>query len=79
MLDKKLEAIYFIRDEILTLKDVDAITIWDAARLATEDDYLYEMLNDWMKETDVKNRFDILNEVIDYTSEMRKRLGNKSS
>jgi hypothetical protein len=68
-MDSKLEALSFIKDEMLMNKNVNARTIINAAKIAEEDNYLYELMIDWAKliDDDIKNM--LMEEVINYTEE----------
>lgn len=70
----KFEQLAIIRDEILTDPNVNASLIWDASKIAYEDKYLYELLLDWMKSTSDISRALFLDEILNYTEEMLRRL-----
>lgn len=72
---KRFEQISVIRDELLTNPNVDYRTVADACRLAEEDDYLYDLMVDYMKESNSSIRTELLNEVYNYTDEMLRVLG----
>ena len=65
----RFEHIMVIRDEILSNPEVESLTIWNAAKLAEEDNYLYDLFIDYMKEVDYKLKDQMLLEIIDYTDE----------
>lgn len=73
--ETKLDTISYIEDEILTSPEVDCRTVSIAARLAEEDNYLYNIMVDWMKETDKKSKAEMLTELLDYTHEVMRRAG----
>ena len=73
-MENKLEELYIIRDEMLLNPNVASTVVWDAARLATEDDYLYKIMLDWMRETNLEAKKDILKEITDYTEEVLRKL-----
>lgn len=65
----RLEHIDFIVNEMLLIPSVECNVILNSAKLASEDDYLYKLMLDWMKETDIKCKSEMLVEMIDYTKE----------
>lgn len=54
--------------------NIQGMLVWNAAKLALEDDYLYNLMVDWAKEIDQKNKDAMLKEVIDYTDEILRKL-----
>lgn len=73
--DKQFEQLSFIRDEMLSNPDVQSLLIWNAAKLALEDNYLYDLFVDWAKETDCLAKNEMLNEVENYTHEVLRKFG----
>lgn len=71
----KFEQLSIIRDEILTDPNVNASLVWDAAKIALEDKYLYNLLVDWAKSTSDISKALFLDEILNYTEE-RLRLLN---
>ncbi len=51
-----IEIIYLIRDELLTDSRVQADDIWSIAKIAEEDNILYNLMNSWMEQTDSTER-----------------------
>lgn len=72
-MEKNIDQLGYIRDEMLTSPDIEALTVWNAARLAEEDQYLYDLMIDWAKETDNSLKSEMLKEVIDYTNEILRK------
>lgn len=72
-MDKRIEQIYFIRDEMLTNPNVSAQTVINASKIAEEDNYLYELMLDYMKVVDEHIRLMLLDEVLNYTEEMMRK------
>lgn len=77
MENKRFEQLAIIRDELLSDPYVPGLTIWQAAKIAEEDDYLNNLMIDWAKETDTLAKSQMLKEIIDYTDEMLRQFGNK--
>lgn len=75
--DKFFELSY-IRDTMLENPFIDGITVWNAAKLALEDKYLRDLMIDWMKETNTYIKSEMLNEVINYTDEILRKLKAKN-
>jgi hypothetical protein len=73
-METKLEALSIIKDELLMDKTVDARVVINAAKLAEEDNYLYELLIDWMKVTDENIKDMLRDEVINYTEEVLRKM-----
>lgn len=73
-METKLEALSIIKDELLMDKTVDARVVINAAKLAEEDNYLYELLIDWMKVTDENIKDMLRDEVLNYTEEMLRKM-----
>jgi hypothetical protein len=71
--DKRFEQIAIIRDEMLADPNVPGLIVWQAAKLALEDKYLYELLLDWMKEPEGETKNMMREEVINYTDEMLRK------
>lgn len=67
--NKRLEQIDIIINEILFNPTVKMDLVLDAAKLASEDDYLYDLMVDWAKEVDVDVQNEMLKEMLDYTTE----------
>lgn len=74
MEDKDFDQITIIRDEMLTDPNVPGLIIWQAAKLALEDKYLYNLLVDWMKESDGEAKNMMKDEVINYTGEILRKM-----
>jgi hypothetical protein len=72
-METKLEALSFIKEEMLMDKTVDARVILNAAKLAEEDKYLYDLMIDYMSsiDPDIKNM--LKEEVVNYTEEMARK------
>lgn len=68
------DQIGIIRDEILTDPNVNASLVWDAAKIAIEDKYLYNLLIDWMKSTNEFSKALFLDEIFSYTEEVLRKL-----
>jgi len=73
-MDKRLEEIYYIRDEMLTNPKVNAQTILNASKIAEEDNYLYELMIDWMKVVDDHIKLMLMDEVVNYTEEIVRKM-----
>lgn len=71
--DKRFEQIAIIRDEMLADPNVPGLIVWQAAKLALEDKYLYELLLDWMKEPEGETKNMLREEVINYADEMLRK------
>lgn len=69
MEDRDLDQIAVIRDEMLTDPNVPGLVIWQAAKLASEDKYLYDLMIDWMKEPEGEAKNMMKEEIINYTDE----------
>jgi len=74
----KFEQLAIIRDEILTDPNVDANLVWNAAKIAEEDKYLYNLLLDWAKSTNEFAKGLFLDEIFVYTEEKLRVLGIKN-
>jgi hypothetical protein len=72
-MDTKLEALCFIKDQMLMNKEVDARTILNATKLAENDEYLYDLINDWMRVTDTGIKALLLDDIITYTEEIKRK------
>lgn len=76
-MDHKLEMLCIIKDEMLMDPLVEASLVIKAYKLAETDNYLYELLIDWMKvvDTNIKNllRDDVLNYVQEINRKQRIR------
>lgn len=68
-MDNKFETLSVIRDEILTDPNVNSRLIWDAAKIAEEDKYLYDLLVDWAKSIDDLEKSLFLNDILNYAEE----------
>lgn len=68
-MDNKFETLSVIRDEILTDPNVNSRLIWNAAKIAEEDKYLYDLLIDWMKSTSEHSKALFLDEILNYAEE----------
>jgi hypothetical protein len=77
MLDRTA-TLYYIRDEMLTNPNVEGIVVWNAAKLAIEDEYLYTLMLDWARETEAPMKEELLKEVISYTDEILRKLKIRS-
>lgn len=66
----RLEALSIIKDEMLMDKDIDAQTVLKSAKLAEEDNYLYELMIDWMKVVDPNIKSMLKDDILNYTEEM---------
>lgn len=73
--DKDFIQISLIRDEMISSPEVESLLIWNAAKLALEDTYLYDLFIDWAKETDVVAKTEMLNEVTTYAYEVIRKFG----
>lgn len=75
----KFEQLSIIKDEILINPTVNASLVWDATKIAEEDNYLYNLLLDWMKSTNEVAKSLFLDEIFSYTEEKNrlKNLENK--
>ena len=65
----RLETLSYICDEILTNHNVNAQTVLNATKLASEDNYLYELMVDYAKATDSMIRDMYLTDILSYTDE----------
>jgi len=65
----KFEQLSIIKDEILTSPDVNASLVWDAAKIAEEDKYLYNLMIDYAKSTNEIAKALFLDEIFNYTQE----------
>lgn len=77
--NQKFEELSVIRDEMIADPNVPSRIIWDAAKLALEDDYLNSLMLDWMKTTDSTFKSQLLDEVISYTEEKLRMLSLNES
>lgn len=68
-MDKKLEQLIVIKDEMLTDPTVDASSILNAYRLAETDHYLYALMVDWMKVVDPNIKNILMDELYNYVVE----------
>lgn len=78
MEDRDFDQITIIRDEMLTDPNVPGLIVWQAAKLALEDRYLYDLLVDWMKEPEGEAKNMMKEEVINYTDEYLRKLKIKN-
>lgn len=69
----KLENISYIIDDILLEPDVDCSVVLASGRMAAEDDYLYKLMVDYMKETELDLKDNMLKDILDYTQEFLRR------
>ena len=76
-MEKNLEQLSIIVDEILTDPGVHCVTILNAQKLAMEDKYLYDLMVDFAKESDQSIKDSYLNEIIEYTEEKLRTAGLK--
>lgn len=76
---KRFEQLSVIRDELLTSPNVNYKTVADSCRLAEEDDYLYDLMLDYMKEHNSHIKSELLNEIFNYTDEKLRILGFNNS
>lgn len=74
MENKELDQIIVIRDEMLTDPNVEGLLVWNAAKIALEDKYLYDLMVDWMKETNDDIKHEMLQEVVNYTDETLRKM-----
>ena len=74
MVNKDVEQIAIIRDSMLENPNAKGLFIWEAAKLALEDKYLYELMLDWMivTDSDIKNM--LMEEVVNYTEEILRKI-----
>ncbi len=72
---KKLEQISHIKDELLSNPKATYSVISNTCKLAEEDDYLYDLLLDFMKEANSHIKKELLNEAFNYTEEKLRVLG----
>jgi hypothetical protein len=77
MQDNRFEQLAIVRDEMLTDPTVEGLLIWNAAKLALEDKYLYELMIDWAKEVPGENRTELMREVVNYTDEILRKMSLK--
>lgn len=70
----KFEQLSIIRDSILENPTVNASLVWDAAKIAEEDKYLYNLLIDWAKSTNEIAKALFLDEIFNYTEEQLRLL-----
>ena len=73
MTQEQLEHISFIVEDILTNPNVDFSLVQSAGKLAAEDNYLYDLMSDYMKETNFSIKNELLSEILNYTHEVLRR------
>lgn len=73
-MEKKIEQISIIEQDLLTYLDVDAQLIINAGRLAEEDNYLYDLMVDWAKEIDGPGKLMMRDEIVNYVEEVMRKL-----
>lgn len=73
MENKDFDQIAIIRDLMLEDPNIEGLLVWQAAKLALEDKYLYELMIDWAKETHDDNKKEMLREVVNYTDEILRK------
>jgi hypothetical protein len=71
--NKDFDQIAIIRDLMLEDPNIEGLLVWQAAKLALEDKYLYELMIDWAKETHDDNKKEMLREVVNYTDEILRK------
>lgn len=74
-IEKKLEQIDLIAYTILEDPEVDYSHVMEVAKLASEDKYLYDLMVDWAKEVNGDFQKELLNEMFNYTDEVKRRAG----
>jgi len=72
---KRFEQLSIIKDDLLTSPNVNYTTVSGACKLAEEDDYLYDLMLDYMKEVNSHIKSELLNEVFNYTDEKLRVIG----
>ncbi len=72
---KRFEQLSIIKDDLLTSPNVNYTIVSDACRLAEEDDYLYDLMLDYMKEVNSHIKSELLSEIFNYTNEILRVLG----
>ena len=77
-MEKKVEQISIIEQDLLTYKEVNAQTIINAGRLAEEDNYLYDLMVDWAKEIDGEAKTMMREEIVNYTEEIIRKMERKN-
>lgn len=77
MEDKAFEQLSVIRDQMLENPNVEGLLIWNAAKLALEDKYLYDLMLDWALQTNESIKDELLTEVGSYTYETLRKMGIK--
>jgi hypothetical protein len=75
-METKLIALSVIKDEMLMDKNVNASVIIRATKLAENDEYLYDLINDWMTVVDPNIKNMLLDEVVNYTEEIERKNDN---
>lgn len=78
MENKDFDQIAIIRDELLTDPQVPGLIVWNAAKIAMEDKYLYELMIDWMKSVDGEPKDMMKEEIINYTEEILRKMDFKN-
>lgn len=73
-MDNRFEQLSIIRDTILEDPKVNASLVWDAAKIALEDDYLNDLMIDWAKSTDEYPKSVMLDEIFNYTEEILRKM-----
>lgn len=69
-MNKRLEQIQVAEEEILSNPAIEANLIIKASHLAEEDDYLYDLIMDYMKEPVGYIKDMMLDEVLNYSHEL---------
>ena len=77
-MDNRLETLSFICDDILTNPTVNAQTVLNATKLASEDNYLYDLMVDWAKEIDGEAKTMMREEIVNYTEEIIRKMERKN-
>lgn len=76
-MEKNLEQLAIITDELLENPTVELQTVLNAKKLAKEDNYLYTLMVDFAKESDTKIKASYLEDIIEYTEETLRTAGLK--
>lgn len=73
-MDKKFEQIMIIRDTMIEDPTINSSLVWNAAKIANEDKYLYDLMIDWMKETNSYSKQMMQDEILNYTEEILRKM-----
>lgn len=78
-MNQRAEQLSIIRDTILEDPTVEASLVWDAAKIALEDNYLNDLMIDWAKAIDEYPKACMLDEIFNYTEETLRKMNREKT